>query len=69
MWLNIILIAISVLLTTSILLQQRGAGGSGVFGGSDASYYARRGAEKILLIASITLSALFIGGAFLRLLL
>ncbi len=50
----------SSLLIIAILLQNRGAGLSGTFGGSFGGYYARRGFEKFLVISSIILSVLFI---------
>jgi len=71
---NTILIIISVLLTVSVLLQQRGAGASGgIFGGGSGgsfenSFQAKRGFDKILFISTIILAALFIGIAFARLL-
>ena len=58
---NIFQIIVAVLLVVSILLQNRGAGLSGTFGGSFGGYYTRRGFEKFLVYISITLSALFIG--------
>ena len=63
-------IIISVALITVILLQQRGAGGSAIFGGGGggADYYTKRGFEKILFIAAIILSGLFILTAFVNLL-
>jgi len=62
-------IIISLALITTILLQQRGAGGSGIFGaGGGTSYYTKRGFEKIIFTASIILAALFIITAFLNLL-
>lgn len=67
-WFNVFLIVISILLTGAILLQQRGSGLSASFGGDGSSYHTKRGLEKILFIATIVLSVLFIGGAFLRLL-
>ncbi len=71
MALNIILIIISVALTVVILLQQKNAGGGAVFGGgqggSESIYQTRRGFDKFLFIATIVLSALFIGVAFVRL--
>ncbi len=70
---NTILIIISVLLTISILLQQRGSGASGgIFGGGgggfENSFQAKRGFDKILFISTIILASLFIGIAFIRLL-
>ncbi len=62
-------IIISIGLIITILLQQRGAGSSGLFGGgsSGASYYTKRGFEKVLFISSIVLAVLFIITAFLSL--
>jgi len=60
---KIILIAqfiVSALLIIAILLQQRGAGSSAITGGSDVTYYKKRGFDKILFTASIILGALFI---------
>lgn len=67
--LHICQLIISILLIAAILLQQRGAGGSAIMGGGGVSYYTKRGFEKILFIATIILSALFILSAFLGLLL
>lgn len=58
-WLKIIHISIAILLIIVILLQNRGVGLSGIFGGSDAVYMTKRGAEKILFIATIILAVLF----------
>ncbi|MFH0951385.1 MAG: preprotein translocase subunit SecG [bacterium] len=58
---QILQIIISVLLMLAILLQGRGAGLGGVFGGSGAVYRTKRGAEKTLFWASIILAACFIG--------
>lgn len=54
-------IAISVLLTISILLQNRGAGLGSTFGGDFGGYYTKRGLEKFLYWASVVLGAFFIG--------
>ena len=68
-----ILIAIMLvsagLLTAAILLQQKGTGLSGVFGGSDVSYLTRRGAEKFLSYFTIAMIAAFIASALLILIL
>lgn len=53
-------VIISVLLIASILLQNRGTGSSGIFGGSDNVFSVKRGAEKIIFNATIVLSALFL---------
>jgi protein translocase SecG subunit len=56
------------LLITTVLLQQRGSGLSGAFGGSGGVYYQKRGMDKILFRSSVALSALFLTVAFLNLL-
>ena len=53
-------IAVSILLMVTILLQNRGSGLSGTFGGDFGGYYTRRGMEKFLVVISIILGALFI---------
>lgn len=65
---NIAEIVIAVLLTISILLQNRGAGLSGTFGGDFGGYYSKRGFEKFLVRFSIILAILFIGLAIANLL-
>lgn len=65
---NIAEIIIAVLLTVSILLQNRGAGLSGTFGGDFGGYYSKRGFEKFLVRFSIVLAILFIGLAIANLL-
>lgn len=57
---NIAEIIVAILLTISILLQNRGAGLSGTFGGDFGGYYTRRGFEKFLVTFSVILSAIFI---------
>jgi protein translocase SecG subunit len=54
-------IFISILLTVSILFQNRGAGLSSTFGGDFGGYYTKRGFEKFLFWASIVLGTLFVG--------
>lgn len=61
-------IIICVALATAILLQQRGSGIGGAFGGGGASYFTKRGFEKILFIATIVLGILFIGSTIAALL-
>lgn len=58
---NITEIIVAILLTFSILVQNRGAGLSGTFGGDFGGYYTRRGFERFLVYFSVFLSVLFIG--------
>jgi len=51
--LNIIIVISSILTILAIILQQKGSGLSGVFGGSDVSYMTKRGAEKFLVVFTI----------------
>lgn len=53
-------IAVSVLLITLILLQQRGQALGTAFGGGGEFYAARRGLQKKIYWATIILGALFI---------
>lgn len=64
---QIIQIVIALLLMTSILLQNRGTGLSGVFGGSSGVYRTKRGVEKGLFVTTIVLSVLFFGLSVYRL--
>ncbi len=67
--LTLILLIDSGLMITAILLQQKGSGLSGVFGGSSASYLARRGAEKFLTFFTVFTMVVFIVTALLMLIL
>jgi preprotein translocase subunit SecG len=51
---------VSIALIASILLQARGAGLSGAFGGDSAVYRSRRGVEKRLWQFTILLLVLFV---------
>jgi len=53
-------VVVAILLMLSILLQNRGAGLGGVFGGSGGVYLTKRGLEKKLFIATIILAVIFI---------
>lgn len=59
-WIKIAQIIIAVLLMLAILLQSRGAGLGGVFGGTGGVYLTKRGLEKKLFIATIILAVIFI---------
>ncbi|MFA6553287.1 MAG: preprotein translocase subunit SecG [Patescibacteria group bacterium] len=60
---NIIEIVLSVVLIAAILLQNRGSGLGGVFGGEGNVYRTKRGFEKILFVTTIVVSVLFFGVA------
>ncbi len=60
-WIQIAQIVVAILLMTSILLQNRGTGLSGVFGGSSGVYRTKRGVEKVLFVTTIILVILFFG--------
>ena len=66
---NIAEIIIAILLIISILLQNKGSGLSGTFGGGFEGYYTKRGFEKFLVFFSIFLSAIFIILAIINLIL
>ena len=59
-WIKIAQIVIALLLMVAILMQNRGAGLGGIFGGSGGVYLTKRGLEKKLFIATIILAAIFI---------
>jgi len=65
--LQIVQIGSAVLLVVSILLQHRGTGIGGAFGGEDLSYRSRRGIEKLLFRLTIISAALFLLAAIARL--
>ena len=58
-------ITLSLLLIIGIVLQQRGAGLGGAFGGDNfaSTFYKRRGAEKFLFNATIVVALLFVATA------
>ncbi len=53
-------IVISILLMVTILMQQKGSGLGGAFGGDSAVYRTKRGAEKFIFRLTIILSILFL---------
>lgn len=59
-WIKIAQIVIAIALMVAILMQNRGAGLGGVFGGSGGVYLTKRGLEKKLFIATIVLAAIFL---------
>lgn len=63
---NILQIAqliVAVLLIVFILVQQRGAGLGGIFGGEGGVYRTKRGIEKTLFILTIIFAILFIASS------
>jgi preprotein translocase subunit SecG len=59
-YLQIVQIIISICLITAVLLQVRGQGLGGIFGGTDSGIYkTRRGAERTLFNLTIVLVVLF----------
>jgi len=66
---TIIQLILAVLLIAAILLQQRGTGLSGAFGGENSVYSTRRGIEKMLFSGTIIVAVLFFGISVARLLL
>jgi len=66
--LDILLIILAVLLVIFILLQARGAGVGGIFGGGGNVYLAKRGIEKKLYQATVVIAILFFGVALVNVL-
>ena len=59
---------LAMALIASILLQQRGTGLGGAFGGEVTSYRSRRGIERTLFRLTIVLAVLFVVFSLLNLL-
>ncbi|RMD58898.1 preprotein translocase subunit SecG [Candidatus Parcubacteria bacterium] len=64
---QIIQIIVSILLIIVILMQNQGAGLSGVFGGGGNVFRTKRGVEKSLFVATIVLACLFFAVSLLNL--
>ncbi len=60
LFLTIAICVIDILLILSVLLQQRGAGLGRSFGGESTVYRTRRGAERVLMWATVILAILFV---------
>jgi preprotein translocase subunit SecG len=52
---------LAVLLIILVLIQQKGSGLGSLFGGDDTVYRTKRGAEKVIFIATIVIAVLFFG--------
>lgn len=59
--LTIVQTVLAVLVIAAVLIQQRGSGLSGTFGGEGSVYSTRRGAEKFIFATTIVFSVLFLG--------
>ena len=59
---------LAVALIASILLQQRGTGLGGAFGGEVTAYRSRRGIERTLFRMTVVVSLLFVAFSLLNLL-
>lgn len=57
--LQVIQIIVAIALIALVLLQTKGAGLGGIFGGEGGIYRTRRGVEKTLYQATIALSVVF----------
>ncbi|MFA4818349.1 MAG: preprotein translocase subunit SecG [Patescibacteria group bacterium] len=58
-YVQIVQAAISLLLIIAIILQSRGTGLGGIFGGEGNVYRTKRGVEKGLYISTIILAIIF----------
>ena len=61
-------IILAIALIAAILLQQRGTGLGGAFGGEVTAYRSRRGIERTLFRLTIVLAVLFVAFSLLNLL-
>ena len=59
-FLKITQVIFSVLLALAILSQNRGSGLSAMFGGEGGFYRSKRGAEKVLSVATVVLAVLWV---------
>ena len=55
-FLKLLLVILSVLLILVILMQNKGAGLSATFGGASEVYRTKRGADKVLHLATILIA-------------
>ena len=58
---------LAIALISSILLQQRGTGLGGAFGGEVTAYRSRRGIERTLFRMTVVLAILFVAFSLLNL--
>ena len=69
MILTIVQIVFAVILMAGILIQQRGSGLSGAFGGENNVYSTRRGAEKFIFVSTIVSAVIFLTVSLFRIIL
>lgn len=67
LFLSVIQIVLAVLLTASILVQQRGTTLGGAFGAETSIYRTRRGADRFFFLSTIVLAILFFVTAIINL--
>ncbi|MBU6500395.1 MAG: preprotein translocase subunit SecG [Patescibacteria group bacterium] len=68
MLIPILQIIIALVLVVLILLQERSAGLSGIFGGEGGGFYqTRRGLEKVIFYSTIVLTIIFVALAIYQL--
>jgi preprotein translocase subunit SecG len=67
-WLTVAQVILAVALIAVILLQQRGTGLGGAFGGEVTAYRSRRGIERTLFRLTFLLAVLFVIFSLLNLL-
>ncbi len=58
---QILVVVSAVALTIVVLLQNQGSGLGLAFGGESNFYRSKRGAERVLFIATIVLGVIFVG--------
>ena len=68
-YVNLIQIIVSIALIAVILIQAKGSGLGGIFGGDSSIYKTRRGVEKTLFQATIGLAVVFFAISILSVLL
>lgn len=59
-YLRIVLMVVSVVLIGLVMLQAKGSGLGGIFGGDGGVYKTRRGVERTVYNATIVFSAVFL---------
>jgi preprotein translocase subunit SecG len=58
-YINLVQIVVSIALIAVILVQAKGSGLGGIFGGDSSIYKTRRGVEKTIFQATIALAVVF----------